>query len=136
EGVSKALNLLSQNEKGFFLMVEGSQIDWGGHDNNTQTIVKEMIDFDNAIKVAFDFADKNPNTLVVITADHETGGMSLLGGNFSSGEVTAKYSTGGHSGVMVPVFAYGAKAQEFTGICENIGFFNKILNLYGIPLDY
>jgi len=130
DGVTKALSLLSQNEKGLFLMVEGSQIDWGAHDNSTSKIVNEMLDFDRAIKIAFDFADNNPGTLVVITADHETGGMSLNGGNFESGTVDAKYTTGGHSAVMVPVFAYGTGAKEFAGIYENTDIFNKILNLY------
>lgn len=131
EGVSKALEILSQNQKGFFLMVEGSQIDWGGHSNDTEVIVNEVRDFDNAVKVAFDFADNNPETLVIITADHETGGMSLLGGNFDSGEVKAKYTTKGHSAVMVPVFAYGKGAEEFTGIYQNTDIIKKILKLYG-----
>ena len=134
EGVAKALDILSQNEKGFFLMVEGSQIDWGGHANDTEYIINEVIDFDNAVKVAFDFADKNPGTLVVITADHETGGMALLGGDFDSGEVTAKYTTGGHSAVMVPVIAYGSDAQEFAGFYQNTDILEKILKLYGFSL--
>ena len=135
EGVATALDILSQNKDGFFLMVEGSQIDWGGHSNDTEVIVNEMLDFNKAISVAYDFADNNPGTLVVITADHETGGMSLLGGDFSSGIVSAKYTTGGHSGVMVPVFAYGTGAEDFTGIYENTYILGKVLNLYGFSLD-
>ena len=131
DAVSAALNIISDNKKGFFLMVEGSQIDWGGHDNNTGRINEEMMDFDRAIKIAFDYADRDPNTLVIITADHETGGMSLTGGNFSKGEVDAKYSTGGHTGVMVPVFAYGAGAKEFAGIYQNSDILDKVLKLYG-----
>jgi alkaline phosphatase len=130
KGVKTALNILSQNEKGFFLMVEGSQIDWASHENNTEAIINEVLDFDRAIKVAFDFADNNPGTLVVVTADHETGGMTLNGGSFETGKVNAKYTTGGHTGVMVPVFAYGAGAKEFAGIYENTDIFNKIFSLY------
>ena len=131
EGTKKALDILSQNEKGFFLMVEGSQIDWASHDNNTEAIVNEVLDFDRAVKIAFDFADNNPGTLVVVTADHETGGMSLNGGDFETGRVNAKYTTGGHTGVMVPVFSYGAGAKEFAGIYENTAIFDKIFNTYG-----
>lgn len=113
ESVEAAINLLKGNEKGFFLMVEGSQIDWAGHANDTENTVDEMLDFDRAIKVAFDYADQDPNTLVVITADHETGGMALTGGDISIGEVDATFATTGHTSVMVPVFAYGAGAEEF-----------------------
>lgn len=132
EGVALALDILAQNDKGFFLMVEGSQIDWGGHNNDTEMITQEMLDFDRAIRVAFDFADKNPGTLVIITADHETGGMAVNGGNFKAGTVDAKYTTKSHSGVMVPVFAYGTGSENFTGIYENIDILGKILNCYGI----
>ncbi len=130
ESTQAAINLLKDNGKGFFLMVEASQIDWAGHANNKDASVNEMLDFDRAIKIAFDFADQNPNTLVIITADHETGGMALTGGNLASGEVEATYATTGHTSVMVPVFAYGAGAIEFAGIYENTDIFSKILSLY------
>lgn len=130
ESVGKALELLSDNEKGFFLMVEGSQIDWGGHANETEYTVNEVIDFDRAVKVAFDFADQNPGTLVVVTADHETGAMSITGGDLSTGEVNASWGSTGHSAVMVPVFSYGTAAVEFAGIYENTDIFKKILELY------
>lgn len=131
EGVQKAIDLLKQNDKGFCLMVEGSQIDWACHGNRTEETVSEMIDFDRTIKVAFDYADKDPNTLVIITADHETGGMSLTGGDFATGEVKAEWGTKGHSSVMVPVFAYGAGACEFAGIYQNSDILPKVLKLYG-----
>lgn len=73
----KALQLLSPAEKGFVLMVEGSQIDWCGHDNDIACAMAEMHDFAQAIAVAKAYVDANPDTLLVITADHETGGMSL-----------------------------------------------------------
>lgn len=131
ESVQAALNILDNNSEGFFLIVEGSQIDWESHDNNAEGVVNEMIDFDNAIKVAFDYADKNPGTLVVITADHETGGMALTGGDIKTGDVKANWGTTGHSSVMVPVFSYGAGSEEFAGIYENTDIFNKLMNLYG-----
>ena len=100
-------------------MVEGSQIDWGGHDNNTVYIIEEMLDFDRAVGKALEFAAKDRKTLVVVTADHETGGMTVLNGNYDTGMVKGEFSTGGHTGVIVPVFAYGPGAKEFIGFMEN-----------------
>lgn len=127
-----AIRILEKSDKGFFLMVEGSQIDYRSHANDGEGSAGEMLDFDKAIKIAFDFADRNPNTLVVITADHETGGMSLTGGNFETGEVETKFTTGGHTGVMVPIFAYGAKACQFSGIMENTDIMPKVLKALNI----
>lgn len=132
EGVQLAIDLMKDHDKGFCLMVEGSQIDWACHANETEALLSEMLDFDRAIKVAFDYADQDPNTLVIVTADHETGGLSLTGGDFATGDVKADYASKGHTSVMVPVFAYGAQARKFAGIYENTDIFSKILELYGI----
>ena len=109
----KAIDMLKTNDKGFFLMVEGSQIDWAGHANDPQWLVDEMLDFDRVIGQVLDFAKADGNTLVVITADHETGGLALNGGSFEEKMIDAKYTTGYHTGVMVPVFAFGSKFREF-----------------------
>jgi alkaline phosphatase len=114
-----ALKILSNNKDGFFLMVEGSQIDWGGHAGSAIYVVEEMLDFDLVIGQVLEFAAKDKNTLVVITADHETGGMAITGGNTTEGTVKAAFPTGSHTAVMVPVFAYGPGAEEFGGIMEN-----------------
>ena len=111
-----AIKILNNNKKGFFLMVEGSQIDGGGHDNDIEYIVEEVIDFDHAIEKALEFAKSDGNTLVVVTADHETGGLGINGGNFENGTVEGSFTTGKHTGVMVPVFAFGPGAEEFMGI--------------------
>ena len=124
-----AIDILSQNKKGFFLMVEGSQIDWGGHAGSTIYIVEDMLDFDKTIGKALEFAAKDGKTLVVITADHETGGMALTGGDMKSGMVKADYPLGGHTAVMVPVFAYGPGAEQFTGIMENTDVNKKMKQL-------
>lgn len=126
EATEKAINVLKNNKKGFFLMVEGSAIDWGSHENNTPYVVQETLDFDRAVGKALEFASSNKETLVIITADHETGGMTLTGGNLDKGEVSAKFTTDGHTAVMVPVFAYGAGADKFTGVYKNIDIFKKI----------
>lgn len=126
----KAIELLSKNSEGFFLMVEGSQIDWGGHANDIQYIVDEMLDFDRAIAKALVFAAKDKHTLVVVTADHETGGLALNGGNIENGEVEGGFTTGGHTAVSVPVFAFGAGAMAFQGFYENTAIFQKFLDTY------
>lgn len=127
-----ALNILQQNKNGFFLMVEGSQIDWGGHANDIAYVTSEMIDFDNTIGAVLDFAEKDGNTLVIITGDHETGGLTVTGGNMNEGTVEAKFTTGGHTAVMIPVFAYGPGAEHFGGIYENTAIFDKILHSFNL----
>ena len=131
DAVSKALELLSQNQKGFFLMVEGSMIDWGAHANDLQYVIDETLDFDRAIGKALEFAKKDGNTLIVVTADHETGGMTLTGGNVEKKSVLVKFSTSGHSAGMVPIFSYGPGAEKFSGILDNTEFFGSFMKLYG-----
>ena len=118
ELTSHALATLS-GESGFFLLVEGSQIDWAGHDNKSDQIMEEMADFDDAIGMVLNFAKKNPETLVIVTADHETGGYAIIDG--SSGEKTVRggFVTEHHTGAMVPLFAMGPGAEQFTGIRPN-----------------
>lgn len=129
--VEIALNKLSNNLKGFFLLVEGSQIDWGGHANDLKYVITETIDFDKAVGVAFDFADKNPGTLVIVTADHETGGLTVINGELKSHKVAGHFSTINHSGVMVPIYAYGTGAENFSQIMENTDIFKKMMKAFG-----
>jgi len=124
-----AINILKNNEKGFFLMVEGSMIDWGSHANDTQFTVEEVLDFDQAIGVALKFAAKNEETLVIVTADHETGGMCNVAGDFKTGKVTAQFISTDHTAVMVPIFAYGPGAEHFTGIMDNTEIHTKMKQL-------
>ena len=125
----KAFEVLSANEKGFFVMIEGSQIDGGGHANSIEEVVTETIDFDKVVKAAFDFADAHPGTLVVVTADHETGGLTIPANGTG---VKYHFSTGGHTGVMVPVYSYGAGAERFTGIMENTDIPKRMMELLGL----
>ena len=125
-----ALNLLSQHEQGFFAMIEGSQIDGACHDNNTAEMLAEMQDFDEAVNCAFDFADTHPGTLVVVVADHETGGLTIVSNkkDFTASEsgIDHKYSTTSHSGTPVVLYAYGAGAANFSGVMENTAIFDRI----------
>lgn len=126
----KAIEILSKNKKGFFLMVEGSQIDWAGHANAADTLIDETLDFDKAVGVALDFAAKDGNTLVVITADHETGGVTITEGDKNTRMIKLSFSTKDHTAVMVPVYAFGPGAQKFEGINDNIDIFKKILTAF------
>ena len=129
EATMAAVNILDNNKKGFFLMVEGSQIDWAGHSNDAGMMAREMIDFDKTIGAVLDYAEKDGNTLVVVTADHETGGLALIGGDIEGRKVKTNYALKNHSGIPVPVFAYGPGAQEFMGFMQNTDFKNKISKL-------
>ena len=131
ESSGKAIEILSKNKKGFFLMIEGSQIDWAGHANAADTLIDETLDFDKAVGVALDFAIADGHTLVVITADHETGGVTLIDGDIMSHKVKLNFSTKDHTAVMIPVYAFGPGAEIFTGIYDNTDLFKKILICYG-----
>lgn len=122
-----ALEYFSGKEN-FFLQIEGSQIDWAGHDNDSEGIISEMIDFDQAIGEVLDFAKRDGNTLVIITADHETGGYSIVGED-EDGKIEGKFTTDYHTGTMVPVFAFGPGAENFSGIYDNTAIFEKMLEL-------
>jgi len=124
-----AIKILSNNKKGFFLMIEGSQIDWGGHAGSTIYVAEDMLDFDQVIGKALQFAAKDKETLVIVTADHETGGMALTGGSMENGVVQAAFPTNEHTAVMVPVFSYGPGAEEFIGIMENTDINAKMKKL-------
>jgi len=127
----KAIEILKKNPKGFFLMIEGSQIDWAAHANVADTVVDETLDFDKAVGVALDFAKADGHTLVVITADHETGGVTITGGDRATHRVNLNFSTKDHTAVMVPVYAYGPGADKFIGIYDNTDIFKKILTSFG-----
>ena len=121
-----SLNKISK-DKSFFIMVEGSQIDWGGHDNSLNYVLSEFKEFDLAIAKALEFAKADGNTLVIVTADHETGGLSINGGNVNKSRVRADFNSGSHTGTMVPVFSYGPYSNLFRGIYDNTAIFDKML---------
>lgn len=127
----KAIEILSKDDEGFFLMVEGSQIDWGGHDNDINYVVSETLDFDKAIAKALNFAKEDGETLVIVTADHETGGLSLVDGDREAKTIKVNFSTDHHTAVMVPVFVFGPGAEDFGGIYENTEIFEKMMRAFG-----
>lgn len=131
QATEKALDYLdNQAEEAFFLMIEGSQIDWGGHANSSEYIITEMIEFDQAIGKVLDFAAADGNTLVVITADHETGGYAINPGS-TMDTIVGKFTSDYHTATMIPVFAFGPGAETFSGIYENTAIYNKMRTMYG-----
>ena len=128
KATAKALEMLD-NENVFFLMVEGSQIDFACHDNDSATLVEEMRDFNNTLNVVLDFAEKDGNTLVVVTADHETGGLTIVDPEGKYTRTDFKWTTGSHSAVFVPIFSYGPGAENFSGIMDNTEIMKKIMEI-------
>jgi len=124
---TKALSVLGQNDSaGFFMLVEGSQIDWGGHANDLNYTVEEALDFDRCIEAVLDFARRDGQTLVIITADHETGGLSLVDYDTDSTQAVGAWSTHEHTGIPVPVFASGPGSSLFIGTYQNSDIYYKI----------
>ena len=123
--VQKALQLLD-NRKGFFLMIEGSMIDDGGHDNKAGETMEEIFDFDRTLGLVLEWAEKDGETLVIVTGDHSTGGMTLLSGSLDEKRIRVNYSTTGHNGIALPVFAWGPHAEDFIGVYENAELSDKI----------
>lgn len=115
--------------KGFFLMVEGARIDKSSHNNDYPAVIGETLDFDKAVEAAIRFAEKDGNTLVIISADHETGALTLKEGNPATGSMEGVFVSKGHTPSPVPLFAYGPRSYEFTGVIENSDVSNKIAKL-------
>ncbi|AJH14848.1 alkaline phosphatase [Myroides profundi] len=132
QSTKHSLDFLSKGDQPFFLMVEGAKIDSYGHFNNTGGIVTEGIDFDKAITEALKFADKDGQTLVIITADHETGGFAIPQGDVKQGIIEGDFISHDHTGTMVPIFAYGPKSGEFRGAYENNEVYHKIIKLLNL----
>jgi alkaline phosphatase len=123
------LKKLKLNKKGFFVMVEGSQIDTWEHTNNFDYTMAELKDFNSAVKIALDFAQKEGNTLVIVVADHETGGLSITGGDFK--KPVPSWTTKDHTASMVGVFTFGPGSGLFTGIIDNFQIGRNIFKNLG-----
>lgn len=128
-----AIDLLDDNKKGFFLMVEGSHIDHAAHANNSEQLLFEMEEFDKTVNAVFDYAESHGGTLVVVTADHETGAVYVLSNDkdYRKGESGVKvgFATGGHSASLVPLYAFGASAYKFSGVMDNTDVCKRIMSV-------
>ena len=130
DATKDAIELLQkQSKKGFFLMVEGAKIDYAGHAKNLPGSIIETLSFDLAVAEALKFADKNGETLVVVTGDHETGGLVLLDGDEKTGRIQATFVTNDHTPAMLPVFSYGPGADKFMGTYRNTEIPRRIKSL-------
>ena len=123
-------HLDQNNENGFFLMIEGSQIDWGGHANNAEYVLEELKDFDKMVHYVLNWAQENGETLVIVTADHETGGLAIQNDS-KMDSLNIAFTSTHHTGTLVPVFAYGPASKNFGGIYENTAIYQKIRAAFG-----
>jgi alkaline phosphatase len=127
-----ALDILDRDPDGFFLMVENEESDTQSHDNmGSETITTEMLDFDEVVRLALDYQAEHPGTLVLVTGDHETGGLSLPYGAGLERAAFAAWATPGHTGVLIPIFASGPGAERFGGIIRNDQVGQVLLELLG-----
>lgn len=117
--------LKQRNKKGFFLMVEGSQIDWALHANDRNWLKAEMLDFDATIRKALEFAAADGETLVIVTGDHECGGLALHAGARAT-DIEPAFASRMHTAAMVPVLAFGPKAELFSGVYDNTDIYYKM----------
>ena len=130
---NKVINFLKdRSPAGFFLMIEGSQIDWGGHANDAKYVVDEMQEFEKQINEVMDWARKDGNTLVVVTADHETGGFAIQPGS-KMNDIKVAFTTKSHTALMISVFAYGPGSEAFRGIYDNTDIFFKLKAAMQLP---
>jgi len=131
---SIAVDFLSTGEHGYFLMIESSQIDWAGHGNQVEYMIQEMNDFEQTVRSVLEYAKEDGETLVIVTADHETGGFTLgaageNGYNADYSIIQPTFATTNHSAALVPVFSYGPGAENFIGVYENTEIFHKLVSL-------
>ncbi len=130
ESTAAALDHLGKNSPdGFLLIIEGSHIDLAGHANDGKISVEETLDFDRTVGVATKWAAQHPDTLILVFADHSTGGLSLVGGSAKEGTASVRFTTGDHNGVFIPLMAGGAGSLCFTGTMENTDIYKRLLQL-------
>ena len=132
--IKRSETFMDNGCKGSFIMVEGSQVDWAGHSNDINYLKREMQDLEEAVVLAVDYANKNQDTLVIVTADHETGGLLIepaSPADYTGNEVKFSFNTaigrGSHTGVPVPVYAYGPGSENFTGTLDNTDVYRAMI---------
>ncbi|NLF31078.1 MAG: alkaline phosphatase, partial [Planctomycetes bacterium] len=123
EMTAKALAVLSTDPDGFFLMVEGARIDHSGHGNHLERNVFETLEFDRTVETVLRWAAQRDDVLVIVTADHETGGLKVVADRGIGRMPEVTWSTKGHTGVPVPLFAQGPGAEAVVGTLQNTDAF-------------
>ena len=135
EMTSTAISVLSRNRKGFFLMSESSRIDGGGHGNDQKRVVQGVLDLDEALSAALKFAKAEGGTLIIVTADHETGGMAVQNPDAGNSAFTSQWTGKGHTANMVPIYAYGPGSEEFSGTRDNTEIAKICAGLWRLKLN-
>ena len=137
--IRESRRMIADGCKGFFIMAEGSKIDWASHDNDYEYYLKEMQEFEKTVEKALNFAQENNDTLVIVTADHETGGLLIEQDDAryrETGKMKISWNTaigrGTHTGIMIPVFAQGPGAENFSGVMDNTDVFFAMKEALGI----
>jgi len=126
----KAVEILANDQDGFFLMVEASQVDWEGHDNDNEGIIAEMHDMNDAVEWVLDYQEEHPDLLVLWISDHETGGYAIAGGSSDQYQVEGAFTSTHHTGQMIPAFAVGPGADQFSGVYDNTDIGKKLFKLF------
>lgn len=124
---AKAIQFLNERsgENGFFIVIEGSKIEWGKQNNDALHVASEIHNLEKLVSIAIDFAKKDGNTLIVITSDHETGGFALHPGS-TMNRIRVSQNTKSHTALLIPVFAMGPGEEIFRGLYDNTAIFHKI----------
>ena len=128
----QALRLLWEKPDGFVLLIECEVIDEAAHENNLSWVMEGMRELDEAVAVALELSIYRGDTLVVVAADHDTGGLGLFEGDYSDGKAVARWVHDYHTSTFVPVFAFGPGASSFAGVYDNTAFGPKIAHLLGL----
>ncbi|MCZ6676461.1 MAG: alkaline phosphatase [Candidatus Poribacteria bacterium] len=128
EMIATALRILANNPNGFFLMIEGGRIDHAGHSNDIQRNVCETIEFSNTVQIVLDWGMGRADTLILVTADHETGGLQVLENNGKGNFPEVSWSTGGHTTVNVPLYGWGVNAERISGVMDNTDLVGVVTN--------
>ncbi|MHC5136630.1 MAG: alkaline phosphatase, partial [Planctomycetota bacterium] len=116
----------------FFLMIEGSQIDWAAHANDTDRVIRQTLQFDMAVREAVGFAQRDKHTLVIVTADHETGGLVIETEGINKHKIDPDWEETGHTAADVPVYAFGPGSEHFAGVIDNTEIPKRIAELTGL----
>jgi alkaline phosphatase len=131
-----ALAILDNDPDGFFLMLEGGKIDWAGHDNDIANVTGETIEFANAVQIILNWAEQRDDTLLIVTADHETGGLKVTKNNGKGKLPDVSWSSKNHTATEVPVYAWGKRAVLFTGPMDNTDIHRKIIKASQQPIPF
>ncbi len=122
----RALDVLDDDPDGFFLMVEESQVDWSGHGNNFDYVKAEMASLNDLVDALLDYQKGHPEVLVVLVADHETGGLAIQNKVVGAGLKDA-WTTKSHTGNLVPIFATGPGGEAFDAVVDNTFIGNALI---------